>query len=107
MGISNSYWKKMWLTGVNWIKHEAPYALHYTVNHTIIAYCIFGLTALFTQSLYWAATFGGGFYVFKELVDYYYLGKTHRGRYDWEGKLSPVAFIGFLVWVIVTVGALL
>lgn len=70
---------------------------HY-IEHIIIGIIIqFTIWVIF-GSLLWGAIGGSLFYTLREIHQYFNEGKTHKGRFDWEGCV-PVIIVTFSIYL--------
>jgi|AntRauTorckE6833_2_1112554.scaffolds.fasta_scaffold11133_3 hypothetical protein len=80
---------------------------HYTLNHALIAIGIqliivailFHPLSLFGSFLIGGIA-GSVFYTLRECYQFFIQGKTHKGRFDWEGAGAPIAATSFLTFLI-------
>jgi uncharacterized membrane protein YkvI len=63
--------------------------MSHAVTHSLIALLMWLPFALLGYPVL-GAIVGGGFYTLRELYQYFVLGKTHKGRFDYEGMIYPV-----------------
>ena len=74
-------------------------ALPYWLEHAIIGVGI-QLIAWSIMNIWWAAGVGSSFYIIRELYQWFIQGKTHNGKFDHVGWISPVIATFLLSYLI-------
>ena len=74
-------------------------ATPYWVEHAIIGVGI-QLIAWSVMNIWWAAVVGSSFYIIRELYQWFIQGKTHNGKFDHVGWISPVVATFLLAYFI-------
>jgi hypothetical protein len=79
------------------LEDSTPYWLEHAligVGIQLIAWSLF--------NIWWSAAIGTGFYLVRELYQWFVEGKTHNGKFDHAGWISPLVAT-FLLALIITI----